>query len=329
MRATITAVAKYLPDKILSNHDLEKMVSTSDEWIVTRTGVSERRIAEEGKVTSYMGTQVAWELLKKTKTKPGNVEVIIVATVTPDMLFPSSAVLIQDAIGAKNAWGFDLSAACSGFIFALETGAKLIESGQYKKVIVIGSDTMSAIVDYEERNTCVLFGDGAGGVILEPASGEEGILDSILYCDGSGRDLLKMPAGGSLHPASLDTVKKRMHYLTQEGRQVFKFAVKGMAETTEDILKRNGLSGKDIRLLVPHQANKRIIDATSEKLGLTSDQVLMNIDRYANTTAGTIPIGLAEAVEKNSVQPGDLVVLTAFGAGLTWGSILIRWGKCA
>jgi len=328
MRATITAVAKYLPDRILSNQDLEKMVDTTDEWIVTRTGISERRIAAEGKVTSYMGTKVAQELLRKAKIPPSEVEVIIVATVTPDMLLPCTAALIQETIGAKNAWGFDLSAACSGFIFALETGAKLIESGQYKKVLVIGSDTMSAITDYEERTTCVLFGDGAGGVLLEPTSGEDGILDSLLYSDGSGADLLKMPAGGSLHPASQDTIQKRMHYVSQEGRQVFKFAVKGMADSAEDILKRNGLTVNDIRLLIPHQANRRIIDATAERLGLSTDQVLININRYANTTGATIPIGLAEAVEKNILELDDYLVLAAFGAGLTWGSILIRWGKC-
>jgi len=328
MRATITAVAKYLPERVLSNQDLEKMVDTTDEWIVSRTGISERRIASEGEVTSFMGTKVAQELLEKAAVAPNEVEAIIVATVTPDMLFPCTAALIQNAIGAKNAWGFDLSAACSGFLFALETGAKLIESGQYKKVLVIGSDTMSAIIDYEDRTTSVLFGDGAGGVLLEPASDDYGIIDSLLHIDGSGANLLKMSAGGSLHPASSDTVEKRMHYLTQEGRQIYKFAVKGMAETSEDILTRNGLSGKDIRLLIPHQANKRIIDATSERLGLTSKQVLVNIERYANTTAATIPIGLAEAVEINYLRPGDYLVLSAFGAGLTWGSTLIRWGKC-
>lgn len=328
MKASITATAKYLPDRILSNSDLEKMVDTTDEWIVSRTGIRERRIASEGRVTSFMGAEVAKQILEKTKVGPEDIEVIIVATVTPDMLFPSTAALIQELIGAKNAWGFDLSAACSGFLFALETGAKLIESGQYKVVLVIGSDTMSAVVDYEDRATSVLFGDGAGGVLLEPSSGDEGIIDSLLYLDGSGADLLKMPAGGSLHPASQDTVDKRMHYLQQQGRQIFKFAVKGMADSAEDILTRNGLTGQDIRLLVPHQANKRIIDASSQRLGLSQDQVLINVDRYANTTAGTIPIGLAEAVQSDRLKPGDYVVLAAFGAGLTWGSVLVRWGNC-
>ena len=328
MKATITAAAKYLPERILTNRDLEKMVDTTDEWIRTRTGIAERRIASEGKVTSFMGTNVAKELLEKSGVAPGDVEVIIVATVTPDMLFPSTAALIQDAIGAENAWGFDLSAACSGFIFALETGTRFIESGQYGKVLVIGADTMSAIVDYEDRTTSVLFGDGAGGVLLEPTSGDNRILDSLLYTDGSGGDFLKMPAGGSLHPASKDTVKKRMHYVQQEGQKIFKFAVKGMADTAREILKRNRLTVDDIRLLVPHQANKRIIDATAERLNIPLARVFQNIDRYANTTAGTIPIALAEAVEQNRIKPGDYVVLAAFGAGLTWGCTLIRWGEC-
>ena len=328
MRATITAAAKYLPERVLTNEELERMVDTSDEWIVSRTGISERRIASEGEVTSFMGAEVARELLRKTGASANDLDIIIVATVTPDMLFPSTAAFVQDHIGAKNAWGFDLSAACSGFIFALETGAKFIESGQYGKVVIIGADTMSTIINYEDRDTCVLFGDGAGGVLLEPSSGEDGILDSLLCTDGGGADLLNVPAGGSLHPASIDTVNKRMHYVQQKGRQIFKFAVKGMADTAYDILKRNGLKGKDIRLFVPHQANKRIIDATAERLGLNPDQVLINIDRYANTTAGTIPIGLAEAVETDRLKQGDYVVLAAFGAGLTWGSTLIRWGNC-
>ncbi|MEE9166025.1 MAG: beta-ketoacyl-ACP synthase III [Candidatus Neomarinimicrobiota bacterium] len=328
MRASITATAKYAPDRILSNADLEKMVDTTDEWIISRTGIRERRIASKGEVTSFMSTEVAKILLEKSGVDPSEVEIIIVATVTPDMLFPSTAALIQDNIGARNAWGFDLSAACSGFIFALETGAKFIESGQYRKVIVIGADTMSSVVDYEDRETCVLFGDGAGGVLLEPAGEEDGILDSLLYLDGSGGDLLKMPAGGSLHPASRDTLDKRMHFLQQRGRQVYKFAVKGMTEATEVILTRNGLTGEDIRLFVPHQANKRIIDACCRRLGLSPGQVLVNIDRYANTTAGTVPIALAEAVETNRLGSGEYVILAAFGAGLTWGSVLIRWGDC-
>lgn len=326
MRATISAVAKYLPDRVLTNKDLEKMVDTTDEWIVSRTGISERRIAAQGEVTSFMGTKVAQALLEKRGMKPGEIELIIVATVTPDMLFPSTAALIQHAIGAGSAWGFDLSAACSGFLFALETGAKFIESGRHSTAMIIGSDTMSAITDYEDRNTCVLFGDGAGGVLLEPTSGDEGIIDSLLYTDGSGADLLKMPGGGSLHPASEDTVRKRMHYVQQEGRQVFKFAVKSMAEATEEILNRHGLTGKDIRLFIPHQANQRIIDVSAKKLGLSPEQVVINIDRYANTTAATIPVALAEAVEQNRLKPGDYLVLAAFGGGFTWGSTLIKWG---
>ncbi|MBC8175562.1 MAG: ketoacyl-ACP synthase III [Candidatus Marinimicrobia bacterium] len=328
MKATITATARYLPEKVLTNKDLEKIVDTSDEWIVSRTGISERRIAPKGKVTSYMATKVALQLLEKSKTKPDEIDVIIVGTVTPDMLFPPTAALIQENIKAKNAWGFDLFAACSGFMYALETGARLIESRIYRKVMIIGSDTMSTIINYEDRDTCILFGDGSGGVMLEPSKGDDGILDSILYMDGSGADLLKMPAGGSLHPTSKETVEKKMHYLYQEGRKVFKFAVKSMADVSYEILMRNGLTGSDIALFIPHQANRRIIDAAAERLGMLSDQVFINIDRYANTTCGTIPIGINEAVENGQLKKNDYLLLSAFGAGFTVGSILIRWGDC-
>lgn len=327
-RSTITAVAKYLPERILTNSDLEKMVNTSDEWIVSRTGISERRIVSDGEATSDMCVRVAEQILKKRSVSPGEIDVIIVGTVTPDMPLPSTAALIQERIGATSAWGFDLSAACSGFLFALESGSKLIESGKYQKVLAIGADTMSSIIDYEDRETCVLFGDGGGGVLLEPSGNNSGILDSLLYTDGGGAAFLKMPAGGSQHPASHDTVNKRLHYVTQEGREVFKSAVRGMTDATSTLLEQNGLRIEDIRLFIPHQANKRIIDSCAERLGLTPEQVLINIKHCANTTAGTIPIALAEAAETGRISTGDYVVLAAFGAGYTWGSILIRWDDC-
>lgn len=328
MRTTITAVAKYLPERVLTNSDLEKMVNTSDEWILSRTGISERHIVSDGEATSDMCTRVAEQILEKRGISSKELDVIIVGTVTPDMLLPSTAALIQNQISATNAWGFDLSAACSGFLFALESGSKLVESGKYQKVLVMGADTMSSIIDYEDRETCVLFGDGAGGVLLEPSSNDSGILDSLLYTDGSGSDFLKMPAGGSQHPASHDTVNKRLHYITQEGREVFRSAIRGMADATSELLKLNKLRIEDIRLFIPHQANKRIIDSCTERLGLTPEQVMINIEHCANTTGGTIPIALAEAVETNRISTGDYVVLAAFGAGYTWGSILIRWDNC-
>lgn len=311
----------------MTNFDLEKIVDTSDEWIRSRTGIATRHLVAEGEATAAMGTHVARELLEKSGTRPEEVDAIIVGTVTPDMLFPSTAALIQNNIGASHAWGYDLSGACSGFLFALESGVRLVESGKYKKVLVIGGDTMSSILDYTDRNTCVLFGDGAGGVLLEPSTDESGIIDSILRIDGSGGPYLNMPAGGSLHPASHDTVDKRMHYIHQDGKAVFKFAVKGMAEISAEVLEKHGFSGSDIKLYIPHQANKRIIDAAAKRCGLTADQVLINIDKYGNTTAGTIPIGISEACDDGILEKGDLVLLAAFGAGFTWGSILIRWGE--
>jgi len=328
MRTTITAVAKYLPERVLTNSDLEKMVNTSDEWILSRTGISERHIVSDGEATSDMCTRVAEQILEKRGISSKELDVIIVGTVTPDMLLPSTAALIQNQISATNAWGFDLSAACSGFLFALESGSKLVESGKYQKVLVMGADTMSSIIDYEDRETCILFGDGAGGVLLEPSSNDSGILDSLLYTDGGGGNFLKMPAGGSQHPASHDTVNKRLHYITQEGREVFRSAIRGMADATSELLKLNKLRIEDIRLFIPHQANKRIIDSYTKRLGLTPEQVMINIEHCANTTGGTIPIALAEAVETNRISTGDYVVLAAFGAGYTWGSILIRWDNC-
>ena len=326
IRATISTTSKYLPEKVMTNHDLEKLVDTNDEWIVSRTGISERRVVESGQATADMCIHVAREILQKRDISADDIDVIIIGTVTPDMLLPSTAALVQDAIGASSAWGYDLSAACSGFLFALETGVNLIESGRYNKVLVLGADTMTSILDYEDRGTCVLFGDGAGGVLLEPSQDENYIIDSLLYTDGSGGKYLCLPGGGSMHPATEKTVRERMHFIKQDGKKVFKFAVIGMADISSDILKKHGLTGNDIKLFIPHQANKRIIDACVNRLGLSPDQVLINIDKYANTTGATIAIGLAEAVEEGRVQTGDYILLAAFGAGFTWGSTLIRWG---
>ena len=327
MRAKITATARYLPERTLSNFDLEKMVDTTDEWIRSRTGIENRHIVAEGEATSDMGTQIAKQLLERSEKSAEEIDLILVATSTPDFIVVSTAALVQDKIGATNAWGFDIVAACTGFVYAMEIGSKMVESGQYKNVIVIGADTMSSIIDYTDRNTCVIFGDGGGGVLLEPSENEHGVLDSILYTDGSGSKYLTVPAGGSLHPASIDTIEKRMHYVYQDGKTVYKFAVKNMAKVSKQILDKNGLKGEDIKLFIPHQANKRIIDAAAERCGLQKDQVFVNINRYGNTTAGTIPIAIDEAVEMNRLAEGDLLLLAAFGGGFTWGSMLIRWGN--
>lgn len=327
MRAKITATARYLPKRTLTNFDLEKMVDTTDEWIRSRTGIENRHIVAEGEATSDMGTQIAKQLLARSEKSAEEIDLILVATSTPDFIVVSTAALVQDKIGAANAWGFDIVAACTGFVYAMEIGSKMVESGQYKNVIVIGADTMSSIIDYTDRNTCVIFGDGGGGVLLEPSENEHGVLDSILYTDGSGSKYLTVPAGGSLHPASIDTIEKRMHYVYQDGKTVYKFAVKNMAKVSKQILDKNGLKGEDIKLFIPHQANKRIIDATAERCGLHNDQVFVNINRYGNTTAGTIPLAIDEAVEMNLLAEGDLLLLAAFGGGFTWGSMLIRWGN--
>ena len=328
MKATITATSRYLPKQIMTNYELEKMVDTSDEWIQSRTGIVERRVVSEGETTSDMCTIIAEELLNRSNTDPNEVDVIIIATVTPDMPTPATASLVQNRIGANNAWGFDLSGACTGFIYALDTGSRLIESGKYKKVIVIGSDTMSSILDYTDRNTCVLFGDGGGGVMLERAKdSDSGVIDSILRTDGSGSDYLKIPGGGSLHPASYETVDQHLHYIRQDGQVVFKYAIKGMADISEEILKNNNIDSNSISLYVPHQGNKRIIDGGAQRCGFKDDQVYININKYGNTTAGTIPICLDEAKELGRIKDGDLILLAAFGAGFTWGSMLIRWGK--
>ena len=327
MRAKITATARYLPERTLTNFDLEKMVDTTDEWIRSRTGIENRHIVAEGEATSDMGAQIAKQLLARSEKAAEDIDLILVATSTPDFPVVSTAALVQDKIGAANAWGFDIVAACTGFVYAMETGSKMIESGQYKNVIVIGADTMSSIIDYTDRNTCIIFGDGGGGVLLEPSENEHGVLDSILHTDGSGSKYLTVPAGGSLHPASIDTVEKKMHYVYQDGKTVYKFAVKNMAKVSKQILVKNGLKGEDIKLFIPHQANKRIIDAAAERCGLQKDQVFVNINRYGNTTAGTIPLAIDEAVEMNLLAEGDLLLLAAFGGGFTWGSMLIRWGN--
>jgi len=325
LNATITATAHYAPERVLTNFDLEKMVDTSDDWIKSRTGITQRHIVAENEATSDMSTRVAEQLLEKRGISADEIDVIIVCTITPDHCAPSSAALVQKNIGATNAWGFDLSGACTGYIYGLETGSKLVSSGQYNKVMVIGVDTMTSILDFTDRNTCVLFGDGAGGAILEPTDSNSGILDSILHMDGCGGEHLYIPAGGSRNPATIETVENREHYVKQDGKKVFKFAVKGMADVSERILIQNNLSGEDIKLFIPHQANKRIIDAAAERCKLTEDKVFINIDYYGNTTAGTIPIGMSEAVNDGRIQDGDYVLLAAFGAGFTWGSILIKW----
>ena len=325
MTAAITAIGGYVPEDRLTNADLEKIVDTNDEWIRTRTGIEERRILKEpGKATSDLCIPVALEICKKRGISPEEIDCLIVATVTADMLFPATANIVCDKIGAKNAWGFDLSAACSGFLYALTTGAMYIESGRFKKVVVIGGDKMSSIVDYSDRTTCVIFGDGAAGVLLEPNYEGYGVQDSILKSDGSGRTHLHMKAGGSLRPASNETVAAKEHYIYQEGQAVFKFAVKGMADVSAELMERNHLTADDISWLVPHQANKRIIDATVHRMGLSEDKVMINIQRYGNTTAGTIPLCLWDWESK--LKKGDNLVLAAFGGGFTWGATLVKWG---
>jgi 3-oxoacyl-[acyl-carrier-protein] synthase-3 len=322
--AAITAIGGYVPEYRLTNAELEKMVDTSDEWIRTRTGIEERRILKgEGKATSDMAAPAVLELCKKRGIDPSEIDCLICATVTPDMVFPATANLICHKIGAKNAWSFDLGAACSGFVFALSTGTMFIESGRYKKVVVVGADKMSAIVDYSDRTSCILFGDGAGAVLLEPDTDGYGVQDLLLRSDGSGSPYLHMKAGGSLHPATVDTVTSGMHYAYQEGKTVFKFAVTEMAEASYEIMKRNNLTGEDITWLVPHQANKRIVDATAHRMQLAPEKVMGNIQRYGNTTAATIPLCLWDYEKK--LNKGDLLVFAAFGGGFTWGAIMVKW----
>ena len=326
IKAKITGVGGYVPPRVVTNTELAKIVDTNDEWIRTRTGIRERHVADPGVASSHLATEAVKAVLAKTNTDPAEIDMIVVASVTPDMLFPATACLVQDRIGAKHAWGFDLSAACSGFAYALTVGAQFVGSGAHKKVLAIGSDKMTSILDYQDRATCVLFGDGAGAVLLEPATSDnEGILDFEHDVDGSGGQFLYMPGGGSLNPPTADTVSKKMHYVHQEGSQVFKYAVRRMAELAAHIVERNGFKSEDVALVVPHQANLRIIRAMQERLGLPDEKIMVNIDRYANTTAGTIPLGLCDAVSQGKLKKGDLVLLMAVGAGYTTGSILLRW----
>ena len=322
--AAITSVGTYLPEDRLTNADLEKLVDTNDEWIRTRTGIRERRILRDpDKATAFMATEASRACLAKAGVAPEEVDCILLATITPDMVFPATACLVQDALGAHRAWGYDISAACSGFLYALTTGAKMIEAGLHEKVLVIGGDTMSRIIDYTDRTTCVIFGDGAGAALLEPRADGTGVLDSVQYVDGSGAEALAMEAGGSLRPATHATVEARMHYARQDGRTVFKRAVVGMAEAAAEIMERNGLVGDDIRYLVPHQANLRIIEATARRMGVGMDKVMLNIERYGNTTAGTLPLCLGDW--EPELRPGDDLVLAAFGGGFTWGATWLRW----
>lgn len=322
--AAITGVQGYVPDYILDNQELSTMVDTNDEWILSRTGIKERRILkEEGLGTSDMAAEAARKLLEKTNTSVEDVDLIICATATPDMLFPSTACVIQDKIGAVNAFAYDLMAACSGLIYSVVTASKFIESGMYKKVLVIGADKMSSIIDYTDRRTCVIFGDGAGALLMEPNEDGFGVQDHILKSDGAGRAALHMKAGGSVKPASHETVDAREHFVFQDGQTVFKFAVKGMADVSAEILERNNMTGDDVAWLVPHQANKRIIDATARRMGLSEDKVMLNIHRYGNTTNGTIPLCLWEYEEK--LKKGDNIILAAFGGGFTWGSVYLKW----
>jgi 3-oxoacyl-[acyl-carrier-protein] synthase III len=323
--AKITGVAGYVPPRTMTNDDLAKIVETNDEWIRTRTGIRERHVVDKGIATSHMATEAAKCLLQLTKTNGEDIDLIVVASVTPDMFFPATACLVQDRIGANKAWGFDLSAACSGFAYALTVGAQFVGAGTHKKALVIGSDTMTSILNYEDRATCVLFGDGAGAALVEPANGNEGILDFEHDVDGSGGQYLYMPGGGSLNPSNAETIRKKMHYVHQEGSQVFKYAVRRMADLAAHLVERNGLKSDDIALVVPHQANLRIIKAMQERLGLEDSKVMVNIDRYGNTTAATIPLGLRDAVAQGRIKKGDLVLVLTVGAGYTTGGILLRW----
>src|SRR5580698_4020806 len=323
--AKITALGCYVPPRVLTNHDLEKMVDTNDEWILQRVGISERHIAPPEMATSDMALKAACAALAQRGISGGEIEAIIVCTVTPDMMFPSTACLVQDRLGAKGAWGFDLVAACSGFVYGLTTAANLVIAGAHKKILVIGADTMSRIIDYTDRGTCILFGDGAGAMLIEPAEEGEGFLGFLNEVDGSGGDYLKMPAGGSRMPATAETVAGRMHYVKQDGAQVFKYAVRKMYECSRDLLAKHGMTAKDIKLLIPHQANRRIITAAAERLGLDCDQVILNIDKYGNTTAATIPLATRDAVDQGKLKKGDAVIFAAVGAGFTVGVNLWRW----
>ena len=324
INAAITCVGGYVPEYVMTNKELEKIVDTTDEWITTRTGIKERRILKgEGKATSDMGAEVVKQICKKRGISPEEIDLVLVATVTPDMPFPSTANLICDKVGASNAWGYDLSAACSGFLYALVTGQRFVESGAYKKVVVVGADKMSSIINYEDRTTCIIFGDGAGGVLLEPTEESVGVIDSVLKSDGSGREYLNIKAGGSYKPPSYQTIDNKEHFVYQEGRSVFKFAVTNMADVAAEVMERNNLTGSDVDWLVPHQANLRIIDATRERAGLPEEKVMINIQKYGNTTAGTLPLCLWDWEKK--LKKGDNLLLAAFGGGFTWGSVYLKW----
>lgn len=326
VRAKISSVGAYVPPRLLTNADLETMVATNDQWIVERTGIRERHLVDKGVATSDLAVVAARACLAKRGISASEIEVIIVATVTPDMIFPATACLVQNKLGAKGAWGFDLSAACSGFPYALQVGAKLVESGAHTKVLVIGADVMSSVIDYTDRSTCVIFGDGAGAVLLEPCEGEEvGLVDYWHEIDGSGAAALNMPGGGSLNPSTAETVAKKMHYVHQDGKAVYKFAVRKMAEAIEIVLSRNGLKGADLGCFIPHQANKRIIVATAERLGIPERCVVINIDRFGNTTAATIPIAMQTALDEGRLSKGDVVLLASVGAGFTLGATLLQW----
>jgi 3-oxoacyl-[acyl-carrier-protein] synthase-3 len=324
-RARITSLGRYVPEKVVTNADLERIVNTSDEWIRTRTGIQERRAVEPGTPTSELAIRASREALERRGVAASELDLIIVATVTPDMVFPATACLVQDKLGATRAWGFDISAACSGFVYALTMGAQFIQTGAHKKVLVIGADVMTSILDYQDRTTCVLFGDGAGAVLLEPGDDGTGIVDFSHEVDGSGACFLHMPAGGSLRPATHETVDKRMHYVRQEGGHVFKYAVRKFAESSRHLLERNGLTTEQVDLLVAHQANVRIIDAVKERLGLPEEKVIKNIHQYGNTTAATIPLAMATALDQRRLRSGDLVLVAAVGAGFTVGTALVRW----
>jgi 3-oxoacyl-[acyl-carrier-protein] synthase III len=325
VRAKISALGTYVPPKLLTNTDLEKMVDTTDDWIMSRVGIRERHIAEKGVASSDLAVEAAKKALAQRGWDPTDLEVIIVGTVTPDMFFPSTACMVQHKLGAKGAWGFDVSAACSAFLYSLQTGAQLIAAGAHKRVLVVGADIMSSIIDYTDRATCILFGDGAGAVLLEPADDDNGLIDFIHEVDGSGGCFLYMPGGGSLNPSTVQTVEQKMHYVHQDGQQVFKFAVRKQTELCQKLLERNGLKGSDIDAFIPHQANLRIINATADRLGLRPESVIVNIERYGNTTAGTIPLAMNTAVEEGKLKKGSLVLLASVGAGFTVGATLLRW----
>ena len=325
MKAKISGLATYVPPKLLRNSDLEKIIETNNEWILDRTGIEERHVVEKGVATSDLAAEAIKKLLKDKELSPNDIDLVIIATVTPDMLFPSTACLVQHKIGASKMWGFDLSAACCGFVYALATGAQFVHGGMHKRVIVVGADVMTSIINYQDRTTCVLFGDGAGAVLIEPAEEGEGILDYMAEIDGSGGEYLNMPAGGSLNPASHETVEKKMHYVHQQGQQVFKYAVKKMGEYSVKILEKNGIPFEEVDLFIAHQANLRIINATAERLGLADEKVVRNIRKYGNTTAATIPLAMQDAVAENRLKKGSTVLLAAVGAGYTVGSMLLKW----